>query len=65
MTPEQLKALMQKLGLTAKSLGELLGVSPRTVEDWRQGRRKIRGPAVVMLQQLAQKGISSSLPVPP
>jgi len=56
MTPQELKDIRKGLDLTTAELGERLGVSGRTVEDWEQGRRKIRGPAVVLIRQLAVAG---------
>ena len=53
MTPAELKAIRKRLNLSTSELGEKLGVSGRTVEDWEQGRRKIRGPAEVLIRQLA------------
>ena len=38
MDKEQIKALRKKYGLTKKKLGEICGVSQRTVEGWEQGR---------------------------
>ena len=52
MTHQELKAIRRRLKLTTAELGERLGVSGRTVEDWEQGRRKIRGPAEVLIRQL-------------
>jgi len=56
MTPQELRAIRKDLDLTTAELGERLGVSGRTVEDWEQGRRKIRGPAVVLIRQLIVMG---------
>jgi len=56
MTHQEIKDIRHALALTTAELGEKLGVSGRTVEDWEQGRRKIRGPAVVLIRQLAVMG---------
>ena len=57
MTPQGLKAIRKALNLTTAELGERLGVSGRTVEDWEQGRRKVRGPAERLLNQLVEEPI--------
>lgn len=36
---DTLRAWCESTGHTAKSAGEFFGISPRTVEDWLQGRR--------------------------
>ena len=52
MTPQELKDIRKRLKLTTAELGERLWVSGRTVEDWEQGRRTIRGPAEVLIRLL-------------
>ena len=53
MTPDEIKALRKSLGLATAGLAEKLGVSPRTVENWEQGRRHPSGAALVLLRSLA------------
>jgi putative transcriptional regulator len=39
-----------KVGLSQADFAEVLGVSPRTVQDWEQGRRHPTGPAKVLIR---------------
>ena len=41
MTPESLKAWRQSEGATRAQAASWLGVSPRTIEGWEQGRSTI------------------------
>lgn len=47
-----LQKCRQALGLNCEELGEKLGVSGRTVENWEQGRRMISTPALKLLANL-------------
>lgn len=49
MTPENLKAIRTKHGLSRKALAEICGVSARTVEGWEQGR-PVSKPAMMLLK---------------
>lgn len=40
--PAPSKVIRGKLGLSQTAFAGLMGVSPRTVQDWEQGRRKPR-----------------------
>ncbi len=51
MTPKQIKKLRQELGWSAWKLGKEVGVSPRTVEGWEQGR-PISKLALKILKQI-------------
>jgi putative transcriptional regulator len=42
-------AIRQHLGLTQEKFAELLGISPATLRNWEQGRRKPEGAARVLL----------------
>jgi putative transcriptional regulator len=42
-------AIRKHLGLTQQKFAELLGISPATVRNWEQGRRKPEGAARVLL----------------
>lgn len=42
--------IRMKVGLTQTSFAELLGVSPRTLQDWEQGRRAPSGSAQTLLK---------------
>ena len=39
------RIVREKSGLSQSAFAALLGVSPRTLQDWEQGRRKPQGPA--------------------
>lgn len=40
----------QQMGLSQVEFAELLGVSPRTLQDWEQGRREPTGAARMLLK---------------
>jgi putative transcriptional regulator len=42
-------AIRQHLGLTQQKFAALLGISPATLRNWEQGRRKPEGAARVLL----------------
>ena len=42
-------AIRQHLGLTQHKFAQLLGISPATLRNWEQGRRKPEGAARVLL----------------
>ncbi len=41
MTAKQLQAMRHKAGLSTAELARRLRVSPRSIEDWEQGRRRV------------------------
>ncbi|MCD6374406.1 MAG: helix-turn-helix domain-containing protein [Caldisericaceae bacterium] len=43
------KSIRQKYGLSQNKFAQLLGISPATLRNWEQGRRKPEGPARVLL----------------
>jgi len=43
------KAIRKRLGLSQIKFAKLLGISPATLQNWEQGRRKPEGPAKVLL----------------
>ncbi|AFL74896.1 helix-turn-helix domain-containing protein [Thiocystis violascens] len=47
------RAIRQRMGLTQDAFAALLGVSPRTLEGWEQGRRQPRGSALALLRVAA------------
>lgn len=51
ITQSQIKSARARHGLTVAQLAERVGVSPRTVEGWEQGRA-ISGPARLLLSEL-------------
>jgi putative transcriptional regulator len=42
-------AIRRHLGLTQQKFAELLGISPATLRNWEQGRRKPAGAARILL----------------
>ena len=48
--PSPAKTIRKKLRLSQSAFAGLMGVSPRTIQDWEQGRRKPQGPAKSLLR---------------
>lgn len=48
--PSSAQDIRTKLGLSQEAFAGLIGVSPRTLQDWEQGRRKPQGPAKALLR---------------
>jgi putative transcriptional regulator len=46
-------SVRKKLGLSQPKFAALLGISPDTLQNWEQGRRKPTGPAKVLLRVAA------------
>ena len=44
-----IKAIRQNIGLTQEKFAMMVGVSPRTLQNWEQGHRKPEGPALALL----------------
>lgn len=44
------KAIRERLGLSQARFAALMGVSPRTLQNWEQGRREPEGPAKALLR---------------
>lgn len=55
MTPSQVRAIRQTLGLSRRELAARLGVSPVTVASWEQGERHPRPWAALRLADLARE----------
>lgn len=53
VTPQSIKETRQKYNLTQNEFAQLLDVSPRTLQNWEQGRREPEGPAKVLLKVAA------------
>ncbi len=43
------RAIRTKYGLSQNKFAQLLGISPATLRNWEQGRRKPEGPARILL----------------
>jgi len=48
--PSSPKAIRSKLNLSQADFATLMGLSPRTIQDWEQGRRQPKGPAKTLLR---------------
>lgn len=48
--PSEPKIIRSRLKLSQSAFAGLLGVSMRTLQDWEQGRRTPRGPALALLR---------------
>jgi len=54
MLPD-VQAIRESMGLSQSAFAAMLGVSPRTLQDWEQGRRKPCGPALSLLKVAAKR----------
>jgi putative transcriptional regulator len=48
--PSPPSKIRKKLNLSQSAFASLMGVSPRTIQDWEQGRRNPQGPAKTLLR---------------
>ena len=48
--PSPAKTIRKKLKLSQSAFTSLMGVSPRTIQDWEQGRRTPQDPAKSLLR---------------
>jgi len=48
--PSPAKTIRKRLKLSQSAFASLMGVSPRTIQDWEQGRRTPQGPAKSLLR---------------
>src|SRR5690554_3156655 len=48
--PNQVTEARGKTGLTQMEFTEALNISPRTIQEWEQGRRKPSGPAKALIE---------------
>ena len=53
VTPANITKTRKNLGLSQPEFAALMGISPATLKNWEQGRRKPEGPARVLLQVAA------------
>jgi DNA-binding transcriptional regulator YiaG len=51
MTPEELRAIREELGLKQYEAPKLFGVALLTYKRWELGDRKIPGPAVILARK--------------
>lgn len=55
MTPRQVKALRNALGLTQKQLADMIGAYQPTVTRWERGANQPKGAYLKALQNIAAK----------
>ena len=48
--PNEVAQARSKTGLTQREFAEVLHISPRTLQEWEQGRRKPSGPAQALIE---------------
>jgi putative transcriptional regulator len=48
--PNEVAEARGKTGLTQREFAEVLHISPRTLQEWEQGRRKPSGPAKALIE---------------
>ena len=48
--PSPAKTIRKRLNVSQSAFASLMGVSPRTIQDWEQGRRAPQGPAQSLLR---------------
>jgi len=53
--PASVREIRTRLKLSQSEFASLMGVSVRTIQDWEQGRRRPRGPAVALLRIAEQE----------
>ena len=58
-SPQSVRSLRENLHLSRAVLGELIGVSPKTIESWERGLNHPTGPARRMFQMIERNGIDS------
>ena len=49
MTPADFRAIRRRLGLTQAALGEMMGVSGRSVQRWGERQGRIPGPVTLLM----------------
>jgi len=52
--PNEVVEARSRIGLTQIQFAEVLNISPRTLQEWEQGRRKPSGPAQALIQIAAR-----------
>lgn len=49
VAPNEVAEARGKTGMTQREFAEVLHISPRTLQEWEQGRRKPSGPAKALI----------------
>lgn len=60
LTPDAIKGIREKLGLSMNQFGSLLSTTASTVSRWESGDAKPEGPTSALLKVLAEKTIDRS-----
>lgn len=60
MTPEEIKVLRIKLGLTQEKFASKLGISFSTVNRWENGASKPSGLAIYRMKELEKEEIDEN-----
>lgn len=50
LSPPDVKAIREKIGLSQARFAIIMGVSVRTLQNWEQGHRTPQGPAISLLR---------------
>jgi len=53
VSPDELRDIIDQLGLTQTEMAEQLDVTPRALEFWLSGARTCRGPAAVLVRAMS------------
>ncbi len=61
--PADVRAIRERLGKTQTEFAFMIGVSPATLRNWEQGRRRPEGPARALLRVAARnpKAVEAAL----
>jgi DNA-binding transcriptional regulator YiaG len=60
MTPENIKELRAKRGLTQSALAKQVGVGLRALQRWEDGSRSPSRQSVILLEQVASRGTGAT-----
>lgn len=52
MTPEEFKAIRERLGWTQRATGEALGLDARSIRRYESGERAISKPAAILFKTI-------------
>ncbi|MGO9744537.1 MAG: helix-turn-helix domain-containing protein [Roseiarcus sp.] len=59
MTPADIAALREKIGLSQAVMAGYLNVAPHTVSQWERGERRPRGAALKLLHVVRKSGVEA------
>ena len=65
MTPDQIKALRERLGMSLREIAPLVGVSHSAWCLWESGKRKPDARSVILLRILAEGSVTSATAADP